>query len=218
MQSRKETAWKKSRKFGDIKGGRTSIRLTDRIFARTHSLQTPSADRELPIFIVDNPSRNFFFPIDVDDIRHELARLPHDDWCDITHIWLRRFKQTEYESDELPLAEFSCGSGVHLITLYPWPVTLEWNHGHQKPSLSRQRVLERYDAELSLRDDTWISHWQQPKLKDFYIEYLLFHEIGHHVDWYSRHWSKANNKIMEEAADRYAFRMTTKRSATYTAE
>jgi uncharacterized FlgJ-related protein len=32
----------------------------------------------------------------------------------------------------------------------------------------------------------------------------LAHEIGHHVDWYSRHWSKANRKQTEEVADQYA--------------
>jgi len=46
----------------------------------------------------------------------------------------------------------------------------------------------------------------------------LFHEIGHHLDWYARHWSKANSSILEEAADQYAFSKTTKRSMTYRAE
>jgi hypothetical protein len=40
--SRKETAWKKNRKFGDVKGGRTFPKITNRIFNRQHSLQKPN--------------------------------------------------------------------------------------------------------------------------------------------------------------------------------
>ena len=51
MQTRKDTAWKKSRTFGDLKGGRVKPKLADKIFARTHSLQRPSPGDGLPIFI-----------------------------------------------------------------------------------------------------------------------------------------------------------------------
>ena len=94
MQSRKDTAWKKSRKFGDVKGGRMRPKLADNIFTRAHSLQRPSGGDELPIFITDNPSRDYFFPIGVDDVRRELAHLPQKDWREITHIWFRRFNST----------------------------------------------------------------------------------------------------------------------------
>ncbi len=218
MQSRKETAWKKSRKFGDVKGGRMRPKLADNIFARAHSLQRPSPGDELPVFITDNPSRDYFFPVGPAEIQKELAQLPQKDWSNITHIWFRRFKKAEYEANELPLAEFSYGSGVQLITIYPWPRSFEWHHGPKKPAAPRCRILERYGAELSDRGGEWISKWEESGLKDFYIEHLLFHEIGHHVDWYSRAWSKANRRSLEEAADQYAFSMTTKRSITYKAK
>ena len=218
MQSRKETSWKKSRKFGDVKGGRKRPKLADNIFSRAHSIIRPSEGEQLPIYINDNASRDFFFPIGQEEIARELSHLPKRDWSGITHIWFRRFKKSEYETKELPLAEFSCGSGVRLITLYPWPENMEWVHGEKKPSKRMQKVLSGYDAELSFRNDVWVSDWSKAKLKDFYIEHLLLHEIGHHVDWYLRHWSKANNRILEEAADQYAFSKTTKRSITYKAE
>jgi hypothetical protein len=218
MQSRKETAWKKSRKFGDVKGGRLRPKLADNIFARAHSLQRPGEGIELPLFVRDNPSRDYFFPVGEEELRRELAHLPRRDWRGITHIWFRRFKKSEYEAGELPLAEFCCGSGVRLITLYPWPRSLEWCHGEKKPSAALRRVLERYGAELTTRDGEWISKWKLPALKNFYVEYLFFHEIGHHVDRYLRHWSKANRRTLEESADQYAFSKTTKRSITYRAE
>ena len=218
MQTRRETAWKKSRKFGDVKGGRTRPKIPDNIFARAHSLQRPAPGQPLPIFVSDNPSRDFFFPIGQAEVERELAHLPRRDWTTITHIWFRRFKKSEYERSELPLAAFTCGSGVRLITLYPWPADMEWQHGRRKPSAELQRVLERYNAKLSVRDGNWISIWHEAGLKNFYVEHLLYHEIGHHVDHYVRHWSKPNNRALEEAADQYAFSRTTKRSILYKAE
>ncbi len=189
---------------------------TEHKFARFDNC-SPSGEA-LPIFITDNPSRDYFFPIGEEEVRLELAHLPRKDWDGITHIWFRRFKKSEYEANELPLAEFSCGSGVRLVTIYPWPRSLKWHHGYKKPSVAARRVLDRYDADLTAHESQWISTWQESNLKDFYIEYLLFHEIGHHVDWYAHHWSKANNRVIEEAADQYAFSKTTKRSITYKAE
>ena len=29
------------------------------------------------------------------------------------------------------------------------------------------------------------------KQENFYIQHLLYHVVGHHVDWYFRHWSRA---------------------------
>lgn len=59
VQGRKETAWKKNRKFGDVKGGRKRPKLADNIFNRQHNLKCPSNSDKTPIFIVDNPSKDF---------------------------------------------------------------------------------------------------------------------------------------------------------------
>lgn len=37
-QNRKETAWKKNRKFGDLHGGRMRLKCADGIFNRKHNL------------------------------------------------------------------------------------------------------------------------------------------------------------------------------------
>ena len=75
-QSRKQTAWKKSRTFGDIKGGRRWPKLKDNIVKRRHSLLKPSEFDELPVYMVENPSKDFYFPITIDDIKNVLAQLP----------------------------------------------------------------------------------------------------------------------------------------------
>ena len=77
---RKKTAWKKSRKFGDVYGGRRLPKLTDGLLKRVHSLETPSPTDNLPLLRRDNPSRDFFFPLNAELLLfHEVGH--HIDWC-----------------------------------------------------------------------------------------------------------------------------------------
>jgi hypothetical protein len=72
MQTRKHTAWKKNRKFGDVMGGRKKPKLANNIFNRQHNLTAPNEELETPNFIVDNPSRDFYFPVTVDEVKETL--------------------------------------------------------------------------------------------------------------------------------------------------
>jgi hypothetical protein len=212
---RKQTAWKKSRKFGDVYGGRERPKLTDRIFRRAHSILPSSPVDKLPIYIVDNPSRDFFFPLEADAIEREIQHLPVEDREGITHIWLRRFKKSEYMAGELPFAEFICGSGVRLIILYPWQVDLRLFISKKPPSLRQLKPYANYTTNLIETPDGWYLEWTLPQLKNFYIEVLLYHEIGHHIDCYRRRWTPATQGIVEEYANQYAFEHTSKRRFTY---
>lgn len=211
--NRKFTAWKKNRKFGDIYGGRERLRLSDNIFKRCHSLKRPGIHDDLPILIEDNPSRDFFFPLSVSEVEDALKALPKKDYCQITHIWLRRLKKTDYESGRIPLAEFICGNGVRVIVLYPVPRNMIMELGKKKPPARKIKELKRYCNDVSLKNDRWCAKWKLSELRKYYISCLLYHEVGHHIDWYYRHWSKANSKQCEESADQYAIQKTV--TATY---
>lgn len=215
MAERKATPWKKSRTFGGVYGGRKSRKIPDRIVQRAHSLHTPGPHDMLPIFIVDNPSRDFFFPLTVEEIQRELVELPKRDWSQITHVWERRFKKTEYEAGEMPLAEYICGSGVQLIVLYPWPKDLFMPLGKKKPTASCLRAFTDYATELQKIDGHWYLKWKLDAVKHFCVERVLYHEIGHYVDSGNRHWSKANARIVEEAANQYAYERTSQRAVHY---
>lgn len=206
--NRKLTAWKKNRKLGDIYGGRKWLRLSDNIFARAHSLKRPDQSDDLPILIQDNPSRDYFFPISVNEAKEAIKALPKRDYEGITHIWLRRFKKTEYEKGHLPLAQFICGSGVRVIVLYPFPKSMILDLGSKKPSTRKLKELSKWSADLHYANGSWILKWKLPELRKYVINNLLYHEIGHHIDWYYRNWSKANSRQLEEFADQYAMEKT----------
>ena len=204
MLNRKHTAWKKNRKLGDIQGGRMRTKLKDNIFKRLHSLQRPAPGTELPILIEDNPSKGFMFPVLGHEVLEHLRKFPTEDVEKISHIWLRRAKQKEFESGELPFAEFICGSGVRVIVLYPWTKDLALCFGNKKPIGKKLNSYAHWTQDLFYKNEQWYLRWTTSALKSFYLDNLLAHEIGHHVDRYSRDWSKANRKQVEEVADQYA--------------
>ena len=196
-RSRKETAWKKSRTFGDIKGGRLRPKLADNIFNRQHNLLIPDKNDETPIYIVDNPSRDYFFPITVDDIEYTISKLPAFHTEKITHIWLKKNSPKEnYQGC------FITGSGVNLIVLYAFPVDLKMRFGIKKPS---QKILRWYSAfhpNLVLENEEWALQWSKESIKQYYLEGLLLHEIGHQID--SRHKRFMSKKYQNRKAEKYA--------------
>lgn len=205
--NRKYTAWKKSRTYGDIYGGRERIRLTDAIFAHTHSLKRPDPGQDLPVLLQDNPSKGFFFPISAHEAQVALQSLPGDEYAGITHIWLRRIRHVSRQKDALPLAEFVCGSGVRAIILYPWRRDLRQVFGSKKPSSRAVAEYRRFgSSELTCVRGIWTLTWRLAALRAFSI-HLLYHEVGHHVTRYMRHYDASHRKT-ENAADQYAYQRT----------
>lgn len=205
--SRKETAWKKNRKFGDVKGGRKFPKITDRIFNRKHSLKKPNPTDELPIFIKDNPSKDFYFPVTEDEILKRINHLPIEHQNKITHIWLRKVKKDDYENLETFQGMFICGSGVNLVVLSAFPKDLRMIFGKAKPN---KRILKFYsewtqDLRFDEKKKVWFLQWNTEAIQDYYLNSLLLHEVGHFVDFmFHRIWSKANEKQKEDFADNYA--------------
>lgn len=208
MKSRKTTAWKKNRKFGDVYGGRSRTKLSDNIFFRLHSIERPSEKDQLPILMEDNPSRDFFFPLSLEEVEEALKELPNRDYEGITHIWLRRLKGSDFHAGNKPHAEFICGSGVRMIVLYPWPKDMVLSYGRKRPSNAVINEAEKFGAVFKKTNKGWHSHWGISSIRKYTINAVLYHEVGHHIDWYYRHWSKANRKQAEDYADQYAIQKT----------
>ncbi|MEO0441252.1 MAG: hypothetical protein AAF067_10280 [Pseudomonadota bacterium] len=209
------TPWKKSRTYGDVHGGRTRRKFADRIFRRVHSIARPNPEDELPILIEENPSRDFFFPISGHEAVEALKALPKRDYAGITHVWMRRLKKSDHIEKVQPLAYFACGSGVRAITLFPWPKNMKLSYGTTRPSNKLINEAEGFGAEILKEGNDWISRWDLEGLRKFYIQGILFHEVGHHVDSYYRHFSQANAKQVEEFADQYAIARTATATHVY---
>jgi hypothetical protein len=196
--------WRKSRTFGDVYGGRSRDRVTDGIFNRAHSIDPPGPHDALPIVLEDNPSKKMVFPATSNTIVGRIKSLPEQDIVGITHLWLRRAKQSEHEAGAIPFGEFICGSGVRMIVVYPWPSDLTLFLGRTRPTTQRLREFAPWTSDSKKTDG--LSSWTKESLERWCLDHLVLHEVGHHLDWYRRHWSKANHRTVEAAADSYAAR------------
>lgn len=202
--NRKETAWKKSRKFGDIKGGRRRNKWLNTFFNRLHNLEVPNADMETPIFITDNPSRDFFFPIDVADIEAFLQKLPEQQVRGISYIWLKKQSHEEYQDKDSLQGCYVWGAQVQLIVLYSFPTSLKMDFGKKKPGKKTLTWYKGYCDDLREEKNNWYLQWTEEGIKRYYLERLLLHEIGHHVDNIHK-YNKASQTKAENWADGYAY-------------
>jgi len=107
-----------------------------------------------------------------------------------------------------PLATFICGSGVRVITLYPWPKSMLLPYGSKRPSNRTINEVEKFGAKVKQVKKEWVSRWNLEGLQKYYIQTLLYHEVGHHIDQFYRSW-----KASEDYADQYAIAKTA--TATY---
>ena len=204
MKTRKHTAWKKNRKFGDVMGGRRRPKLADNIFNRKHNLTAPKENEEKPIFIIDNPSRDFFFPVTMEEVKEILNRLPKEHTDHLTHIWFQRIKKVDYLAGRTFQGSFICGSGVYLIVLNPFPTDLKMRLGRNKPLKKTLNFYKDFTTDLKEDQNGWFLTWTEERIKQYYLENLLLFEIGHSIDsFYKRHWSKATRQKSENRADNY---------------
>ncbi len=183
-----------------------SPKLADRVLNRAHSLLRPGPDQALPILIEDNPSRDWFFPLTGEECLAAIQALPERDYEALTHLWMRRPSGADRRRG-VPLAEFICGSGVRLIVMYPWRVDRRICFGRKRPIGRIANEYKRFGAPPFRERGWWYAEFSEADLRRFFV-HVLFHEVGHHVDRFSRTWSKANVRQVEEFADQYAMQYT----------
>lgn len=204
MLSKKHTAWKKNRKFGDVLGGRLRPKLADNIFNRQHNLAAPSSADETPIFITENPSRDFYFPVSVEEIKLILAKLPKEHTEHLTHIWLQKIKKIDYLNGDTFQGCFICGSKVYLIVLHPFPTDNKMRFGKTKPENKNLNYYKKYTTDLQQDDKGWFLQWTDQTIKDYYLNDLLLYQIGQSIDsFYKRYWSVAAKTKRENFANNY---------------
>jgi hypothetical protein len=158
----------------------------------------PAASGGEPLLIENRPHRDYVFPIRGDEALGRIAQLPESDTSGITHVWLRRMGPKENR----PFGSYAYGPGYAVIILYPWPRSLRWWLGPRPPSPGWRRLTERFDGTLGTKRGRWYASFTRERARRFFLDDLILHEVGHHVDWRRR--SPANRRQVEEFADQYA--------------
>ncbi|MEO1514093.1 MAG: hypothetical protein AAFV95_03745 [Bacteroidota bacterium] len=204
MRSKKETAWKKSRTFGDVKGGRKALKWYNSILHRMHNLEAPAKGTETPVYIQDNPSRDFYHPVSPEEIKAFLSTFHEFQAQEISYIWLRKQSHKEYEKEDSLQGCYIWGENVRLIVLYSFPKDNKMSFGKRKPTAKILRWYQEYCTDLREEKDNWYLQWNEKDIKEYYLNGLLLHEIGHHVDKVYK-YGQASQAKAEKWADAYSF-------------
>jgi hypothetical protein len=170
FQSTKHTSWKKNRKFGQIFGGRERIKMKDNIYKRLHSFHKPAQFEEKPIVIYDNPSKDFFFPINFEDVKNSLSKSTFDSF---THIWFKKIKRSDFESNEYRVSDYVFGSGVNLLIIYPFSKKLIIRESISMPSQRRLKHFKKYKAELKNDKKGYYFEFNEESIKNYYLNYAI---------------------------------------------
>jgi len=86
--------------------------------------------------------------------------------------------------------------GSH-IRIYPIPEKLRWCYGKNKPSPSFAQERLEFGAYWRKIDYDWFLCWDETSLRDYILNHILIHEIGHSLD--NIHYGTRRGEKLAEA-------------------
>ncbi len=126
--------------------------------------------------IVQKPGGGYRHVVTPQDIRHRLARLPAEALKPLEVIQLSRMTR---KKQSFPCYGMQWGS-----TLYLYPIEESLVEYYSRPPHPAQMNEARmYGGQWVQRgNDEWKLVWSEATIKDFYLNNILIHELGHLLD------------------------------------
>ena len=174
-RSRKHTAWKKNRQFGDLYGLAAFSRVQRIYIPHTH-LPSPLPGVDGPQLIENKPHRDLFFPVTGQEVLDRIGELPKHHTEGLTHVWLRHQRRSQRRRF---FGSYCTGPGYRAIVLNPWPRSLRWDLGPQLYAGWKKWAL-KYNATLKRTRGRWYVTFTMDESRRFYLDDLILHEVGHH--------------------------------------
>ncbi|NNC90759.1 MAG: hypothetical protein HKN82_20065 [Akkermansiaceae bacterium] len=163
--------------------------------------EVPDAPR-----IIQSPCRpEFFMPVTPKDVRHTLERIPAGFLRELQAIFL--LGGTRKQAVCAGSAEFSYGCyWEDCVFLYPFPRELLTSVYRRPPKPSDMQDYARVGAEITTETEGTVVRFDRDSLKRLYLQDVLIHEIGHHVDRENLGPTKENEAYARWFATEFGFR------------
>jgi hypothetical protein len=143
-------------------------------FTAPEDWHEPRGDGELR-FVVQQPGSGWVHPVTVEEVRDRLRRLPLRFRHAVETVQFSRMtrKQTLF-----PNYGMQWGTAVYL-----YPIEESLIESYLRPPRPAQLVEARmYGGRWEQRGELWRLHWTPDTIRDFYLNNVLVHEVGHVVD------------------------------------
>lgn len=136
----------------------------------------PSEEAEGYRFVVQPPGEGFRHVLTPDDVSARLAELPQ--------AFLRDLQVVQFSRMTRKKQCFPCYGMQWGPSLYLYPIEVGLVERYHSPPTPRQRTEARmYGGQWEQESATsWKLAWTEESIRDFYLNNILIHELGHLVD------------------------------------
>ena len=141
-------------------------------------------------YIVDPLPKGYVYPCSIEDIRKKLEELPPTMLRNLSVIHLCNQVKMNPGVDA-HIYDGSC------IRIYPVPEKLRWNYGRRKPNPAFAQERVEFGAYWKKIDHEWFLCWDEDSLRDYILNHVLLHEIGHSLD--EVHYGTGRGEKLAEA-------------------
>jgi hypothetical protein len=125
-----------------------------------------------PKFLVQPPGVGFRHAVTVEEVRARLAELPQHL---LGNLEVVQFSGMTRKRRNSPCYGMQWGTAVYL-----YPIELDFIERHASPPQPQQIIEARmYGGEWSSSGKSWTLTWTEQAIRDFYLNNVLIHEIGH---------------------------------------
>ena len=150
--------------------------------------------------IVQSPGAGYRHIVTPEDVRHRLAELPEPFLRDLEVVQLSRMTR---KKQSFPCYGMQWGS-----TLFLYPIEETLTETFDKPPqpvfFSEARM---YGGRWEQEGEEWTLHWSEKAIRDFYLNNILIHELGHLLDDRNSNYTD-RERYAEWFATEYGYRQT----------
>jgi hypothetical protein len=159
-------------------GTRLSDRPAKPVFDAPERWHEPR-NRTQPRVIVHNPGGGYLHPVRSHEIRDRLRQLPSafQGYVDVIQLSPMTRKRQLF-----PLYGLQWGSAVYL-----YPIESSLVETYYRPPRPQQEIETRmYGGRWEESNGVWKLYWTLDSIRDFYLNNILIHEVGHALDTRNR--------------------------------
>lgn len=157
--------------------GRGSARETKhQPFSAPENWYPPTESSSKPRFVVEPPGSGYVHPVTVDEVRDRIERLPQ--------AFTRQLEVVQFSRMTRKRNRFPC-YGMHWgWSIYLYPIEEDLVEVYTRPPKPAQQIeAEMYGAKwVQGKGNLWRLKWTWATIKDYYLNNIVIHEIGHLVD------------------------------------
>lgn len=141
-----------------------------------HEPRSPGGPKIVtPRFVVQAAGPEFLHPVEISEIRERLSLLPEAVQAKVEVVQLSRMTR---KRRLFPCYGMQWGASVYL-----YPIEASLVETYVRPPTPQQQIEARmFGGVWSESGREWTLTWTLDALKDFYLNNVLIHEIGHVID------------------------------------